>query len=44
MSCLEYDIIFWGGDKEGNKISKLQKKILRIISGVSNHASYRQIF
>jgi hypothetical protein len=36
-SCLRYGIIIWGGDNESNKIFKLQKKVLRIISGVSNH-------
>jgi hypothetical protein len=33
-----------GGDNESNNIFKLQKKVLRIISGVSNHTSCRQIF
>jgi hypothetical protein len=36
--------MLWGGDNESNKIFKLQKKVLRIISGVSNHTSCRQIF
>jgi hypothetical protein len=43
-SCLRYGIILWGGDSEGNKIFKLQKKVFRIISGVSYHMSCRQIF
>jgi hypothetical protein len=42
-SCLEYGIILWGGDSECNNIFKLQKKALRIISGVSCHMSCRQI-
>jgi hypothetical protein len=32
-SCLRYDIILWGGDKESKNIFKLQKKVLRVISG-----------
>jgi hypothetical protein len=43
-SCLWYGIILWGGNNESNKIFKLQKKVLRIISGVSNRTSCRQIF
>jgi hypothetical protein len=34
----------WSGDNESNKIFKLQKKVLQIISGVSNRTSCRQIF
>jgi hypothetical protein len=36
--------MLWGGDNESNKIFELQKKVLWIISGVSNRTSYRQIF
>jgi hypothetical protein len=43
-SCLRYGIILWGGDNESNKIFKLQKKVLQIISGVNNRKSRRQIF
>jgi hypothetical protein len=43
-SCMRYDIILWGGDNESNKIFKLQKKVLRINSGVSNCTSCRQLF
>jgi hypothetical protein len=42
-SCLSYGIILWGGDNESKTIFKLQKKALRIISGVSNRTSCRQI-
>jgi hypothetical protein len=42
-SCLRYGIILWGGDK-CDKLFKLQKKVLRIISGVNNRTSCRQIF
>jgi hypothetical protein len=38
-SCLRYGIILWGRDNESNKIFKLKKKVLQIISGVSNHTS-----
>jgi hypothetical protein len=34
----------WGRDNESNKMFKLQKKVLKIISGVSNYMSCRQIF
>jgi hypothetical protein len=43
MSAVYYTVL-WGGDNESNNIFKLQKKVLRIISGVSNHMSCRQIF
>jgi hypothetical protein len=36
--------VLWGGDSESNKIFKLQKKALRIISSVSYHTSCRQTF
>jgi hypothetical protein len=35
-SCLRYSIILWGGDNESDELFKLQKKVLRIISGVNN--------
>jgi hypothetical protein len=43
-SCLGYGIILWDRDNENNTIYKLQKKVLQIFSGVSNHVTYRQIF
>jgi hypothetical protein len=43
-SCLRYGIILFGGDKESKNIFKLQKRVLPIISGVSNRTSCRQIF
>jgi hypothetical protein len=43
-SCFRYGIILWGGDKESKNIFKLQKRVLRVISGVSNRTSCRQIF
>jgi hypothetical protein len=36
--CLRYGIILRDENNENNKIFKLQKKVLRINSGVSNHA------
>jgi hypothetical protein len=42
--CLRYDIISWGGDNGSNTIFKLQRKVIRITSGVSNHTSYNQTF
>jgi hypothetical protein len=43
-SCLQYGIILWGGYNNCDKLFKLQKKVLRIISGVNNRTSCRQIF
>jgi hypothetical protein len=37
-SCFRYGIILWGGDKESKNILKLQKRVLRVISGVSNQS------
>jgi hypothetical protein len=41
---LRYVIIFWGGDNDSKNIFKLQRRVIRIISGVSKHTSCRQIF
>jgi hypothetical protein len=43
-SCLWYIIILWGGDNDCDKLFKLQKKVLRVISGVNNRMSCQQIF
>jgi hypothetical protein len=43
-SCLRNGIIFWGGDRASDSIFKLQKRVLRVISGVSSRTSCRQIF
>jgi hypothetical protein len=43
-SCLQYGIILWGGHNDCDKLFKLQKKVLQIISGVNNRTSCRQIF
>jgi hypothetical protein len=43
-ALLRYGITFWGGDNHSNNIFKLQKKVIQIISDVSNHTSCRQIF
>jgi hypothetical protein len=41
QSCLRCGIILCGGDNESNNIFKLQKKVLQIISGVSNRSTCR---
>jgi hypothetical protein len=41
---LNYGLIFWGGGSKGKTIFKLQKRVIRIISGVSRLSSYRQLF
>jgi hypothetical protein len=43
-SCLRNGIILWGGDRESNRIFKLQEQVLRVIYGVSSRTSCRQIF
>jgi hypothetical protein len=35
---------FGGGDNDSNNILKLLKRVIRIISGISNHTSFKQIF
>jgi hypothetical protein len=44
QSCLKYGIIFWCGISESISIFKLQKRVIRIISGASINSSCRQIF
>jgi hypothetical protein len=44
QSSLRYGIIFWGGGSESKPIFKLEKRVIRIISGASKYASCRQIF
>jgi hypothetical protein len=44
QSCLKYGIIFWGGESENISIFKLQKRVIRIISGTSTYSSCRQVF
>jgi hypothetical protein len=41
---LRYGVIFWGGGTESESIFKLQKQVIRIISGVGRHTSCRQLF
>jgi hypothetical protein len=41
---LKYGLVFWGGDSKSKTIFKLQKKVIRIISGVSRWSSCRQLF
>jgi hypothetical protein len=47
-ACSKYahlaELILWGGDRESNRIFKLQKQVLRVIYGVSSRMSCRQIF
>ena len=41
---LRYGVTLWGGDPEGIKIFRLQKKVIRIISNVSSNTSCRNLF
>ena len=44
QSRLRYGIIFWGGDKKYTKIFRLQKKVIRLITGTHKGESCRPIF
>jgi hypothetical protein len=41
---LRYSVIFWGGGTESERILKLQKRVIWIISGVGRRTSCRQLF
>jgi len=44
QSRLRYGIMFWGGDGKSIKIFRLQKKVIRLITGVHKRESCRPIF
>jgi hypothetical protein len=41
---LKYWLVFWGGDSKSKTIFKLQKRAIRIISGVNRLSSWGQLF
>jgi hypothetical protein len=41
---LKYGLVFWGDNRKGKTIFKLQKRVVRTISGVSRRYSCRQLF
>jgi hypothetical protein len=43
-SILSYGIIFWGNTPHNNVIFKMQKKIIRIMTGIRNRDSCREYF
>jgi len=43
-SILSYGIIFWGNTPHNNIIFKMQKKIVRIMTGIRNRDSCREYF
>jgi hypothetical protein len=43
-SHLKYGLIFGGGDSKSKTIFKLQKRVIRIISGLGRLSSCRQLF
>jgi len=43
-SLLSYGVIFWGNSSHSDTIFKLQKRAIRIIMGVSNNVSWRELF
>ncbi|PNF20311.1 hypothetical protein B7P43_G13693 [Cryptotermes secundus] len=44
QSLLRYGIIFWGCEGDSIKVFRMQKRVLRIISGLGKRDSCRQIF
>ena len=44
QSWLRYGIIFWGGSKESIKILHIQKKVIRLITGLKKCESCKQKF
>ncbi|PNF20445.1 hypothetical protein B7P43_G08125 [Cryptotermes secundus] len=43
-SLIDYGVIFWGNSSYAINIFRLQKRVVRIITGASNRSSCRQIF
>jgi hypothetical protein len=43
-SHLRYGILFWGGDSQSTEVSKLQKKVVRLICNVKRKTSCRELF
>ena len=44
QSRLRYGIMFWSGEGQSVKIFWLQKKVIRLITGVHKHEPCRHIF
>ena len=43
-SVISYGIIFWGNLHFSTNIYKIQKRIIRIITNIGRHNSFRQLF
>ena len=43
-SRLRYGIMFWGGDGKSIRIFRLQKKVIKLITGTHKRKSCRPIF
>jgi len=43
-SHLRYGITFWGGDSQGLKVFKMQKRVVRLMGNVQKRMSYRELF
>src|SRR5215471_3007187 len=41
---LRYGILFWGGDSQGLKAFKMQKRVVRSMCNVKNGTSCRELF
>ena len=44
QSRLRYGIMFWGGEGKSVNINRLQKNVIRLITGVHKRESCRYIF
>jgi hypothetical protein len=44
QSLVSYGLIFWGGESESSEVLKIQKRILRLMTGVNSRISCRPIF
>jgi hypothetical protein len=43
-SVLSYGLFFWGNSTDSNKIFYIQKKIIRIMTGVKSSLAFRKLF
>jgi hypothetical protein len=43
-SVMMNDIVFWGSSSKSNKVSFLQKRIVRIMAGAQTSKSYRDLY
>jgi len=44
LCVLQYGIIFWGNSTHAHQVFKLQKRVIRVMSGVGPRSSCRSLF